>query len=73
MFYCVTLETAYCTHCSRATLMTEFAQIVITFSDIDLSKLSKVLVKICCKQSLNVVNHVTRIIFNIYKITRKEV
>ena len=41
--------------------MTEFAQIVITFSDIDLSKLSKVLVKICCKQCLNVVNHVTRI------------
>jgi len=56
MFYCVRLEA-----CSRATLTTEFAQIVITFSDIDLSKLSKVLVKICCKQCLNVVNHVTRI------------
>jgi len=60
MFYCVTLETCIL-HCSGATLMTEFAQSVITFSDIDLSKLSKVLVKICCKQCLNVVNHVTRI------------
>jgi len=39
--------------------LTEFAQTVITCSDIDLSKLSKVLVKICCKQCLNVVNHVT--------------
>jgi len=60
MFYCVRLE-ACILHRSRATLMTEYAQIVITCSDIDFSKLSKVLVKICCKQCLNVVNHVTRI------------
>jgi len=89
MVYCVTLETCIL-HCSRATFMTEFAKIVITFSDFDLSKLSKVLVKICCKQCLNVVNHVTRIkrfnfrrfgasctnivvVFNIYKIIRKDV